>query len=133
VRGKREQVLLWKEMKLEMKRLLLVLVMVILAIAFSSPLYASSPSKTSRYDTFIMYVYQYLFPVTGKFFFQPAMGIMPISGGDGHDRLGGDADDYANGKDLIGGDTNKRNPLNGNLPGGNHPAGCGVKLRFGRE
>ena len=131
--GLREQVLLWKEMKLEMKRLLVAVVMVLIAITFSSPLFASSPSKTSRFDTFITYVYQYIFPVAGRFFYQPAMIVVPIRDGDDHGRLGGDADDYANGKDLIGGDTNKRNPLNGSLPGGNNPTGCGVKFRFGRD
>ena len=77
-----------------------LLVMAVFVITLSSPLFASSPSSTSRYDTILMYIYQFLFPVTGKYFAPADIQVIDTRR-NGGDWLGGDADDYANGKNTT--------------------------------
>jgi len=117
-----------------MKRSALLLVMAVFVITLSSPLFASSPSSTSRYDTILMYIYQYLFPVTGKYFAPVGIQVIDTRGNDG-DWLGGDADDYANGKELIGGDRDKKTNLTSDyfVPGAKTGSDGSVNIKAGRN
>jgi len=101
-----------------MKRLiLLLLVMVVVAVTVSSPLFASSTSITSRYEKVMMYIYQYLFPFYGKYYVSARVVI--DKGGNGSGILGGDADDYANGKDDREGDNGRTKLGSGSIETGN--------------
>jgi len=81
-----------------------------------------------------MYIYQYLFPVTGKYLAPVDALIIETRNNDGG-ILGGDADDYANGKDLIGGDQNKKTNLTsgGAITGAKTGSDGSIVIKAGRR
>lgn len=113
-----------------MKRLLLLLsVLVVIFIFFSSPLFASPPLIDYRIESvsalFSRFVIRFIGPFHGY------VEIQPISGGGRDEILGGDADDYANGRDdedtdMIGDDKRKGRLNSGLLPGSKYKNTGGI-------
>jgi hypothetical protein len=90
-----------------MKRLVVLLsALLVLSAVTSSPLLAARPSFENRIHSILAVLYQNIFPFSGVFVMPGE--ICPIhDGGGSGGRVGGDADDYGNGRgpgaDLKGG------------------------------
>jgi hypothetical protein len=99
-----------------MKRFsLLIATLFIISIFTSSPLLASPPLFEKRGETFISIFHQYIILLVGNF--HGYREIPGIDNGDRDEKLGGDADDYANGRDGATGDGKKNSgKLNSGLP-----------------
>ena len=94
-----------------MKRLLLLLCALLMMVAVSSsPLLASSKSIEYRVHSLMAFFCRSLFPVSGIYFVPEEIQV--VNGG-ADERVGGDADDYANGKISPGPDEQK--PAGGKL------------------
>lgn len=84
-----------------MKRLLLLLcALLLVSLVSSSDLFAASKSREYRIPNIFAVFWQNCFPLS-PWFFVPD-DAQPIIGDDPGSKVGGDADDYANGKTIPG-------------------------------
>lgn len=85
---------------------ILVAGLLIFSIASTTLSYAAPSKIEYRVPTVLSWLYRYVLPYTG--IFPVYIEMQPIDGREGEVKVGGDADDYANGKgDEIGGDSKK--------------------------
>jgi hypothetical protein len=93
-----------------MKKLVLLLSALLILSAFAaSPASAARPSLDIRVQSILAMLYQSMFPFSGVFVMPGE--IVPVNGGGGGGGLvGGDADDYGNGRGANTGDTRVGEP-----------------------
>jgi hypothetical protein len=81
-----------------MKKLVLLLSALLVLSSFaSSPVLAARPSVEYRFQSFLATLYQYVFPLSGVYWMPGDFGPGTDGSGNGS-LLGGDADDYGNGR-----------------------------------
>ncbi len=91
------------------KVILLLSVLTIFSVLASSPLNASPPPANYRIESVLAFFNSY-FMAFSRIFYN--MEVQPIDGEDNGYKLGGDADDTANGRDNhIGDDAGKKNKV----------------------
>ncbi|HEY5132731.1 MAG TPA: hypothetical protein VII85_03495 [Candidatus Krumholzibacteriaceae bacterium] len=100
-----------------MKKLVLLLsALLVLSSIAPSPVFAAHPSMQYRLQSILAILYQTVFPYSGVY--NMPGEVIPIGGGGGAGVvLGGDADDYGNGRGGDGSMDNKPKALKNALPG----------------
>lgn len=98
-----------------MKKLVLLLsALLVLSGIAPSPVFAARPSMQYRLQSILAILYPTVFPFSGVY--NMPGEVIPIGGGAGT-VLGGDADDYGNGRGGDGSMDNKPKALKNALPG----------------
>jgi hypothetical protein len=85
-----------------MKKLVLLLsALLVLSTFTASPVFAARPCLDCRIQSILALIYQNIFPLSGVFV-MPG-DLTPINGGGADGLVGGDADDYGNGRGADAG------------------------------